>query len=92
VGKRFREEYRLEAIKLVTEPGLSPAKAAKDLGIGSSTLDRWVRVHQERARDPEALPETELAELKRLRQENLTLRIERDLLKKATVFLAKSST
>jgi transposase len=92
MGKRFSDEYRSEAVKLVIEQGLSPARAAQDLGIGVSTVDRWVRLHQERQKDLEALSETELAELKRLRQENLTLRIERDLLKKATVFFAKSST
>lgn len=76
---------------MVEDSGLSVAKAAKDLGVGVSTLDKWLRAHRERAKDPNALSETELAELKRLRKENQILRIERDLLKKTALYFAKDS-
>jgi transposase len=84
-------DFKKGAISLVEDSGLSVAKAAKDLGVGVSTLDKWLRSHRERAKDPNALSETELAELKRLRKENQTLRIERDLLKKMATYFAKDS-
>jgi transposase len=76
---------------MVVDSGLSVAKAAKDLGVGMSTLDKWLRAHRERSKDPNALSETEFAELKRLRKENQILRIERDLLKKTALYFAKDS-
>ena len=76
---------------MVVESGLSVAKAAQDLGVGTSTLGKWVSHHRTRSQDPNALSETELAELKRLRKEVQTLRIERDLLKKTALYFAKDS-
>lgn len=89
--RRYSIEFKQGAVDLVVSSGLSVAKAAADLGIGSSTLDKWVRAHRERSEDPNALSETDLAELKRLRKEVQTLRIERDLLKKTAQYFAKAS-
>lgn len=89
--KRYSSEFKREAIKLVIEDGLSLAQSASDLGIGKSTLDKWVRESRSRRADPNALSESELEELKRLRKENRILKIERDLLKKTTVYFAKNT-
>jgi len=89
--RTYSLDFKQGAISMVVDSGLSVAKAAKDLGVGTSTLDKWVRRHRERSQDPNALGETELAELKRLRKENQVLRIERDLLKKTAVYFAKDS-
>lgn len=84
-------EFKRGAISLVVDSGLSVAKAAKDLGVGKSTLDKWVRAHRQRSQDPNSLSETERAELKRLRKEVQLLRIERELLKKTAIYFAKDS-
>lgn len=89
MGKRYRPEFKQEAVNLVVKQGLSVKQAAADLGIGMSTLDNWLRRHREHEQDPNVVGETELAELKRLRKENHLLRLERDLLKKTTIYFAK---
>ena len=91
MGKRYSVEFKQGAVSLVEDSGLSVAKAAKDLGVGVSTLDKWLRRHKEHGKDPNILSESELLELKRLRKENQTLRIERDLLKKMATYFAKDS-
>ena len=89
--KSYDLEFKQGAISLVLESGLSTAKTAKDLGVGKSTLEKWIRAYHERSQDPNALSETERAELKRLRKENQMLRIERELLKKTAIYFAKDS-
>lgn len=89
MGKRYRPEFKQEAVNLVVKQGLAVKQAAADLGIGMSTLDNWLRRHREHERDPNVVGETELEELKRLRKEVHLLRLERDLLKKTTIYFAK---
>lgn len=84
---KYTEEFRQEAVKLVTEEGYSIAKAAKRLGVGSTTLGKWVN----RSHSQGALTVNNQEELKRLRKENRELRMERDILKKAAAFFAKES-
>ena len=84
--RSFSREFKLEAVRLVTEGGLSLAQAAPDLGVRESVLGRW---KQQLAEDPEeAFPgkgrlKSQDEELRRLRRENEILRQERDILKKA---------
>jgi transposase len=68
-------------------------QAASDLGIGKSTLDRWLNEDRAASADKteEQVTESERAELKRLRKEVQVLRMERDILKKATAFFANHS-
>ena len=87
---KFSEEYKIEAIKLVKQQGLSIAQVSADLGVGKSTLDKWVRSSKSPSPD-QILSESEKEELKRLRKENHTLRMERDILKKATAFFSKNT-
>ena len=70
MGKRYRPEFKQEAVNLVVKQGLSVKQVASDLGIGNSTLENWLRRHREQEQNPNILGETELAELKRLRKEN----------------------
>jgi len=92
--RRFSREYKVEAVRLVTQRGVAVAQAARDLGVGENLLRRWVRAH---AADPQhAFPgegqqKPEDAELTRLRKEVATLRMERDILKKAAAYFAKES-
>lgn len=84
--RSFSREFKLEAVRLVTEGDLSVAQAARDLGVAESVLGRWKKQQEE---DPvEAFPgkgrlKSQDEELRRLRRENEVLRQERDILKKA---------
>ncbi len=81
--KKHSEEFRLEAVRIALTSGLSRRRVAADLGIGLSTLGKWVGQH--RPSDQTAAPQADLArENERLRLENRVLREERDILKKAT--------
>ena len=88
--RKFSQEYKAEAVKLVTEGGLSNQQAAEDLGIGVSTMEKWVRERTQPKDQAETLSENEKEELKRLRKENLQLRMERDFLKKTANYFAKT--
>ena len=89
MGRKFDEEFRREAVKLVMEGGVPAARAARDLGVGQTTLSKWLAAA--RGAKDESLPESEREELKRLRKENAQLKMERDILKKATAYFAKNS-
>jgi transposase len=87
--RKFTNEFKCEAVKLVLEQGLSIAQAGRDLGIGETTLGKWIDREKKGILDPESLKSHELGELRRLRKENQQLRMEREILKKATAFFAK---
>src|SRR5690606_33666347 len=86
---RVRKTGREEAVRLVRESGKSIESVARDLGVGSETLRRWVR----RAEQDEAsgLTPSEREDLLRLRREVKILREEREILKKAAAFFAKET-
>ena len=79
------EEFKREAVKLVCEQQLSVAEAARNLGIHSNLLRSWKRRMEAEQED---LTEDERMEMALLRAENRRLRMERDILKKATAFFA----
>ena len=79
-GNRLTPEFRREAVRLALTSGRTRSEIADDLGIGLSTLTRWVR--QDRDAEEPAEDQTDLrAELKRLRCENAVLKQEHDILK-----------
>ena len=91
--RRFTKEFAQEAVRLVETSGRTQREIAGDLGIGLSTLVRWIgRSRDRRAVDPVAAENDVAAELKRLRRENEILRQERDILKKATAFFAREGS
>jgi len=89
--RRFTKEFEDEAVRLALTSGRTQREIAGDLGIGLSTLVRWIgRSRDRRAVDPATAAQSDVtAELKRLRRENEILRQERDILKKATAFFAR---
>jgi transposase len=93
--RKFTREFKVEAVRLVRERGVTVAQAARDLGLGQTVLRKWVRAF---AADPrEAFPghgqqKPEQAELTQLRREVARLKMERDILKKAAAYFAKEST
>ena len=83
--------FRAEAVQLVQANGRSLSQAAKDLGVHHDTLRTWVR---QAARDEGrrgCLTTEERVELARLRRENLVLKEEREILRKAAAFFAAES-
>ena len=90
----FSREFKLEAVKLVTERGVAVVQAARDLDVAESVLRRWMR---DVAADTRyAFPghgqvRPEQQEIDRLRREVVKLRAERDILKKAAVYFARDA-
>ena len=83
----YTDEFKAEAVKLVTEQGDSVAVAARNLGVSANSLRNW-KQKLETADEDESMTEDERMELARLRKEVRRLRMERDILKKATAFFA----
>lgn len=92
--RRFTKEFEAEAVRLVQASGRTQREVADDLGIGLSTLVRWVGRSRDRLIDEPPKPGSEdvAAELKRLRRENEILRQERDILKRATAFFVREGS
>jgi len=88
--RRFSGEFKIEAVKLVTEQGLTIADAARDLGINEAVLGRWKRQYEQGLLG-DTVKRREADELRRLQKENRLLRQERDILKKAAAYFAKES-
>lgn len=86
--KQYPKEFKEEAIALVLEQGYSVPEAAKSLGIAANMLYRWKQQSEEQQQGL-SLAEDERDELKRLRKENKELRMEKEILKKASAFFAK---
>ena len=88
--RKFSDEFKVEAVKLVTEQGLSITEAARDLGVSAAVLGRWKKTYEDGLLG-DTVKRREADELKALRKENKRLRMERDILKKATAYFAKES-
>jgi transposase len=85
--KTYTAEFKLQALKMLTEQGLSVAEVARRLGIRENLLRNWKRAAKEHGPGP-GNPTPAEDELRRLRAENTRLRAERDLLKKAAAYFA----
>ena len=92
---RYTKEFRQEAVKLVTEEGLSWADAAGRLSLPTSTLANWVKAHkagklEDVGKTYRPLTEVEM-ELARTKKELAVVKMERDILKKAAAYFARES-
>jgi len=92
---KYTKELRLEAVRLVSEGGLSAGEAATRLSLPKSTLENWVRAFREGRLESigsshRPLTEVEI-ELSRVKRELALVRMERDILKKAAAYFAKES-
>jgi transposase len=95
-GKRrgFTKEFKIDAVKLITEQGYKISEAARNLGVCPSVLRRWreqLVKDGEQAYPGKGFMTAEKEELNRLRKEVKRLQMERDILKKATAFFANLS-
>lgn len=90
--RRYSREFKVSAVGLVQQQGYSVPQAAKSLGLDPATLRGWLkRFAPDPAQASADGPGAVQAELRRLREENRRLTMERDILKKATAFFAKES-
>jgi transposase len=92
VRRSFTDEFRAGAVRLVLDEGKTVSRVARDLDLTQSALGNWVKqARADRSNGKTGLTTEERAELAHLRRENRTLRMERDILKKAAAFFAKES-
>jgi len=92
--RRFTREFKLEAVKLVTDRGVTIAQASRDLDVNGTVLRRWVKAFdadQQQAFPGHGQQKADQAEITRLRREVAKLKAERDILKKAAAYFAKDN-
>lgn len=92
--KKYTQEFKEEAVKLITDHGYQISEAARNLGVNENMLGRWKRKIEGGGEDVPGLQGVASlqAELSRLRKENKRLKMEREILKKAAVFFAKETS
>ncbi len=90
--RRYTNEFKVEAVKLVTEQGYRISDAARSLGINENMLWRWKHEQSKKKekgdRSTSGIVAME-AEVRRLQKENARLKMEHEILKKAAAFFAK---
>ncbi len=92
--KKYSKEFKLDAVSLVVDQNYSRVEAARSLGLNSNMLGRWVAEHRDDGGQAfrgngKLTPEQE--EIRQLKSRVKNLEMEREILKKATVFFAKET-
>jgi transposase len=93
--RRFTREFKLEAVRLIRDRGVSYAQASQDLKVHPTQLRNWVKAladHPQHAFPGQGQMMPEQLEIARLKREVIKLKAERDILKKAAAYFAKEST
>jgi len=93
--RKFTREFKLEAVKLIKERGVSVAQASRDLGVHGTVLRSWVKVYEadlQHSYPGHERMKPEQLEIARLKREVTKLKAERDNLKKAAAYFAKELT
>jgi transposase len=89
-GKRYTEEFKIEAVKQVTDRGYSAGEVAKRLGVTSKSLGDWIKRYGDQSSQHQTIS-TQQEELRRLKAELRRVTEERDILKEAAAFFASES-
>ncbi len=90
--RTFTREFKLEAVQLIRERGVTMAQAARDLGVHGTVLRRWVQegvADSQQAFLGQGQMKPERAEVARLRREVIKLKAERDILEKSAAYFAQ---
>lgn len=92
--RSFTREFKVEAVRLIRDRGVSIAQAARDLDVHENVLRKWVKDFE--ADPAQSFPgngrmKPEQLEIERLRREVIRLKAERDILKEAAAYFAKES-
>jgi transposase len=91
--RKFTKEFKIEAVKLVREQGMTYRKVGEDLGVSGTVVARWARQLEESgeyAFPGKGKRDARDEALRQLEEENRQLRMERDILKKAMAYFAKN--
>lgn len=86
------EDFRRQAVELLVTETLTVAEAARRLGVNAETLRKWKRKYHPTATPAVAPTPSVEHELRRLREENRQLKMEREILKKAATFFAREAS
>lgn len=92
--KKYTKQFKLDTVKLVIEEKHSASEVSRNLGIGNGTVQRWVREYKAQQADAftgNGRMSTEQEKIKELQAEVKRLKMEREILKKATAFFVKES-
>lgn len=93
--RSYSDEFKLQAVKLVTEQGYSYAEAARQLGVRDNQIRRWKKQLDAELSGPTTgggQPSSAQTEMLRLQVENKRLRVELEILKKAAAYFARECT
>ena len=85
--KEYSEEFKIEAVRLVQSGERRQAEAARNLGVSSSTISKWVKEAEEKG---SGRTREESVEIKKLQAEVRRLKLEQEILKKAAAYFAKN--
>jgi transposase len=88
--RKFTDEFKAETVKVIQTSGRTVGSVARELSIGETAVRRWVK-QAEASGSADTLTVDERSELQRLRKQNQELRMEKEILRKATAFFAKES-
>ena len=95
MARRYDKEFKIEAVRLASEPGNTQSGIQRDLGIGKGLISRWkgeLEADTENAFPGKGQLKPQDEETRRLKQENARLRRERDILKKAVAIFSEDPT
>lgn len=93
--RKFTDEFKREAVKVASQPGVTFTTVARELGVERSVLQRWVKNAQRGRYDTtpgKPLKTDAQAELEQVKRELARVKMERDILKKALGYFAKDPT
>lgn len=93
--RKFPDEFKREAVRLATQPGVTVSAVARDLGVDVSVVRRWVekaKAGKWESQPGKPLKSEAAAELERVKRELAKVKMERDILKKALGYFAKDPT
>ena len=90
--RRFDQDFKDGAVRIVRDTGRPIAEVARDLGINEGTLGNWVNKDRSRRGESDELSESERQELQRLRKEVVELSMQRDVLKRSVVLWVNEAT
>lgn len=90
MSQRFTEEFKIQAVKQVTDQGYSVASVSERLGVTSSSLYNWIKTYGPDSEEHRQSQE-QSDRIKQLERELKRVTMERDILKEATVFFAGES-
>jgi len=89
-SKRYTEEFKVEAVKQVTERGHPVAEVASRLGVTTHSMYQWIKRYGAPPAEQKAVHDQQ-AEIRKLKAELKRVTEERDILKKAAAYFAKTS-